>query len=139
MGRFSKNYENPSLRQWRASFVIGILLFLGGTGGVVLAAHHLTSGLAALLVAIEPFWVVLLSWLWLKGARPDWKVALGLLIGFASVYLLIGGSAGAAARGTNQPFGMFLTIASALCWATGSIYGVRATVPKSPVLASGMQ
>ncbi|HEY6403547.1 MAG TPA: EamA family transporter [Blastocatellia bacterium] len=141
IGRFSKGYEKPTLRQWRASVVVGILLFLGGTGGVVLAEHYLTSGLAALLVATEPFWVVLLSWLWLKGTRPDWKVALGLLIGFAGVYLLIGG-AGASGNGiqpSEQPFGMFLVIAAALCWATGSIYGVRAPVPKSPIMASGMQ
>jgi drug/metabolite transporter (DMT)-like permease len=138
VGRFSKDYEKPTLTQWRASFVIGILLFLGGTGGVVLAEHHITSGLAALLVATEPFWVVILSWLWLKGARPDWKVALGLLIGFAGVYLLIG-SAGAPGNGTIHPFGVILVIAATLCWATGSIYGVRAPAPKSPILASGMQ
>jgi drug/metabolite transporter (DMT)-like permease len=137
-GRFSKDYQKPTGAEWRASFIIGILLFLGGTGGVVLAEHHLTSGLTALLVATEPFWVVLLSWLWLKGARPDWKVALGLLIGFAGVYLLIG-SAGAAGNGSNQPFAIVLIIASALSWATGSIYGVRASTPKSPFLASGMQ
>ncbi|MBO0861387.1 MAG: EamA family transporter [Chloracidobacterium sp.] len=136
IGRFSKDYERPTLRQWRASFIVGTLLFLGGTGGVVLAEHHITSGLAALLVATEPFWVVLLSWLWLKEARPDWKVALGLLVGFAGVYLLIGGTGVA---GQSQSFGMVLVIAGALCWATGSIYGVRAPAPKSPILTSGMQ
>jgi drug/metabolite transporter (DMT)-like permease len=138
VGRFSKDYEKPTLKQWRASFVIGVLLFLGGTGGVVLAERHISSGLAALLVATEPFWVVLLSWLWLKGARPDWKVALGLLIGFAGVYLLIG-AAGASGEGTLRPIGVVLVIAATLCWATGSIYGVRAPAPKSPILAAGMQ
>jgi drug/metabolite transporter (DMT)-like permease len=138
VGRFSRNYEKPTGAEWRASFVVGILLFLGGTGGVVLAEHHITSGLAALLVATEPFWIVLLSWLWLKGARPTWKVALGLLIGFVGVYLLIGG-AGAAVNGADQPFAMILVIAAALCWAAGSIYGVRARTPKAPILASGMQ
>jgi len=140
VGRFSKGYEKPTPAQWRASAVVGVLLFLGGTGGVVTAEHHITSGLAALLVATEPFWVVLLSWLWLKGARPDWRVALGLLIGFAGVYLLIdGGGGGHAGNETNQLFGMVLVIVSALCWATGSIYGVRAPASKSPILASGMQ
>jgi drug/metabolite transporter (DMT)-like permease len=139
-GRFSKDYRKPTLTQWRASFIVGTLLFLGGTGGVVIAEHHITSGLAALLVATEPFWVVLLSWLWLKGARPDWRVALGLLIGFAGVYLLIdGGGAGQAGNEANQLFGMVLVIAAALCWATGSIYGVRAPASNSPILASGMQ
>ena len=139
IGRFSKDYKKPTGAEWRASFIIGALLFLGGTGGVVLAEHHLTSGLAALLVATEPFWVVLLSWLWLKGARPDWKVALGLLIGFAGVYLLIGGAPGNGSGSSGQSFGVILVIAATLCWATGSVYGVRASTPKSPVLASGMQ
>ncbi len=140
VGRYSKNYEKPTFKEWRASFVVGTLLFLGGTGGVVLAEHYITSSLAALLVATEPAWIVLLSWLWLKGTRPNWKVALGLLIGFAGVYLLIGGgSSGAAGDGTNQLFGMVLVIAAAVSWATGSIYGMRAPAPKSPILASGMQ
>src|SRR5262245_1556576 len=105
-----------------------------------MAEHHITSGLAALLVATEPFWVVLLSWLWLKGARPDWKVALGLLIGFAGVYLLMdSGGASHAGNETNQLFSIGLVIGSALCWATGSIYGMRAPTSKSPILASGMQ
>src|SRR5262245_63256888 len=30
IGRFSKDYEKPTLRQWRASFVVGVLLFLCG-------------------------------------------------------------------------------------------------------------
>jgi drug/metabolite transporter (DMT)-like permease len=139
VGRFSKDYEKPTLTEWRSSAVVGTLLFLGGNGGVVIAEHHITSGLAALLVATEPFWVVLLSWLWLKGARPDWRVALGLLMGFAGVYLLMDGGAVRAGSGTNQLFGMILVIAAGLCWATGSIYGVRAPASKSPILASGMQ
>jgi drug/metabolite transporter (DMT)-like permease len=139
VGRFSKGYEKPILAQWRSSAVVGTLLFLGGVGGVVVAERHITSGLAALLVATEPFWVVLLSWLWLKGERPDWRVALGLLIGFVGVYLLIGGAAVQAGSNTNQLFGMILVIAAGLCWATGSIYGVRAPASKSPILASGMQ
>jgi drug/metabolite transporter (DMT)-like permease len=139
VGRFTKDYEKPTLTEWRSSAVVGTLLFLGGNGGVVIAEHHITSGLAALLVATEPFWVVLLSWLWLKGARPDWRVALGLLIGFVGVYLLMDGGAVRAVSGTNQLFGMILVIAAGLCWATGSIYGVRAPASKSPILASGMQ
>jgi drug/metabolite transporter (DMT)-like permease len=83
---------------------------------------------------------VLLSWLWLKGARPDWRVALGLLIGFAGVYLLIDvNGPGQAGNGTNQLFGIVLVIVAALFWATGSIYGVRAPASKSPIMASGMQ
>ncbi len=83
---------------WRTSLIVGTFLLLGGAGGVAFAEHYISSSLAALLVATEPFWIVLLSWLWLKNQRPNLKVALGLLIGFVGVYLLIGGQSDAAAR-----------------------------------------
>jgi drug/metabolite transporter (DMT)-like permease len=63
----------------------------------------------------------------------------GLLIGFAGVYFLMDGGAVQAGGDGNQLFGMILVIAAGLCWATGSIYGVRAPTSKSPILASGMQ
>jgi drug/metabolite transporter (DMT)-like permease len=137
--RLSKDYEKPSFKHWRTSFIVGTLLLLGGNGGVVLAQHYISSSLAALLVATEPFWIVLLSWLWLKGSRPNWKVAVGLLIGFAGVYLLIGAQNNNAEGGTGQIFGAFLVIAAAFSWATGSMYGLRATTPKSSLLTAGMQ
>jgi len=138
--RFSKDYEKPSLKHWRTSFIVGTLLLLGGNGGVVLAQHYISSSLAALLVATEPFWIVLLSWLWLKGARPNWKAALGLLIGFFGVYLLIGGqSESTAGSGSGQILGAFFVIAGAFSWALGSMYGLRATTPKSSALTAGMQ
>ena len=138
--RFAKDYEKPTWAQWKTSFVVGTLLLLGGNGAVVLAEHYLSSSLAALLVATEPFWIVLLSWLWMKGARPNWKVALGLLLGFVGVYLLVGGhGADSTGSGSNQLYGTALVIAGTICWATGSLYGLRAPVAKSAILASGMQ
>ncbi len=74
--RLSPDYEKPSLAHWRTSFIVGTLLLLGGNGCVVFAEHYIPSSLAALLVATEPFWIVLLSWFWLGGNRPNWKVAL---------------------------------------------------------------
>ena len=66
-GRFSKDYETPTFAHWRTSFIVGTLLLLGGNGGVVLAQHYIPSSLAALLVATEPLWIVILSWVWLRG------------------------------------------------------------------------
>jgi drug/metabolite transporter (DMT)-like permease len=139
--RFQKDYETPKAAHWKTSFVVGTLLLLGGNGGVVIATHFISSSLAALLVATEPLWIVLLSWLWLKGGRPNWKVALGLLIGFAGVWLLISGrsSSVAASEGWGQIIGMVAVMLGALAWATGSIYGLRGSVPKSSLLTAGMQ
>ena len=139
--RLSKDYETPTLEHWKTSFIVGTLLLLGGNGGVVLAQHFIPSSLAALLVATEPLWIVLLSWLWLKRSRPNWKVALGLLLGFAGVWMLISGRAtnGVQADGASQWIGIIAVILGAFSWAAGSIYGLRSSVPKSSLLTAGMQ
>lgn len=139
-GRFSADYERPKLAHWRTSFIVGTLLLLGGNGTVVLAEHYIPSSLAALVVATEPFWIVLLGWLWLGSSRPNLKVVLGLMIGFVGVYLLIGGGLGDSSKSaTGQILGSGLVMAGALFWAVGSLYGLRAPAAKSPLLASGMQ
>jgi drug/metabolite transporter (DMT)-like permease len=138
VGRASAEYQKPTLAQWRTSFVVGGLLLLGGNGLVVLAERTLPSSLAALLIASEPFWIVILGWLWLHGERPGWKVVLGLVLGFMGVYLLVGEQLTAGASHA-QLAGVGLVLLAAFSWAAGSIYGLRSPVPKSPVLASGMQ
>ena len=89
--RFTKDYEPPKPVHWKTSFIVGTLLLLGGNGGVVFAEHHISSSLAALLVATEPFWIVLLSWLWLGKSRPNLKTVLGIAVGFFGVWILING------------------------------------------------
>lgn len=139
-GRASADYERPTGAQWRTSLVVGALLLVGGNGMVVLAERHLPSSLAALLVASEPFWVVLLGWWWLGQARPSGLVVLGLLLGFGGVYLLVGEQLMAGAGASHaQLGGVGLVLLAAFSWAAGSIYGLRSPVPKSAVLASGMQ
>lgn len=139
VGRFSKDYEKPKLVHWRTSFIVGALLLLGGNGLVVLAEHYISSGLAALLIATEPFWIVLISWMVMKGSRPNWKVALGLLIGFVGVFLLIGGNGFSSENGNGQLLGTILIIAATFAWASGSLYGLHAPAPKSALLTAGMQ
>lgn len=141
IARFSDNYEKPTWKEWRTSLIVGTLLLLGGNGCVVVAQHYIPSSLAALLVAVEPMWIVLLNWLYLKGERPNLRTVAGLILGFVGVYLLIGQSAsfGDSANGYAQLFGAGLVIAAAFSWASGSLYGLRAPSPKSPILASATQ
>jgi drug/metabolite transporter (DMT)-like permease len=137
--RLSKDYERPTLGQWRTSFIVGILLLLGGNGAVVFAEHYISSSLAALLVATEPFWIVILSWTWLGMRRPNWKVALGLVVGFIGVWLLVSGQGSGVSPDNGQWMGVVAVIFGTLSWAAGSIYGLRGERPRSSLLAAGMQ
>lgn len=141
IGRLSRDYETPTLKHWKTAFIVGTFLLLGGNGGVVLAQQYISSSLAALLVATEPLWIVLLSWLWLRTGRPNWKVVAGLAVGFAGIWLLVSGqsSAEGAAGGYGQLIGTIAVIGGALSWGIGSIYGLKATTPRSSLLTAGMQ
>jgi drug/metabolite transporter (DMT)-like permease len=139
--RFSKDYESPKAVHWKTSFIVGTFLLLGGNGGVVFAQHYISSSLAALLVATEPFWIVLLSWLWLGKSRPNLKTIAGIAVGFFGVWMLLTGQPvnNSVQSGSMQFFGSLAVILAAMSWATGSIYGLRAPVPKSSLLTAGMQ
>jgi drug/metabolite transporter (DMT)-like permease len=138
---FTKDFEMPTWRHWRTSIIVGTLLLLGGNGGVVFAEKYLSSSLAALLVATEPFWIVIFSWLWLSSGKPSGRVVLGLVAGFVGVALLVIGQ-GTADNGASSYYEILAIVSiiiATMCWAGGSIYGLRAPVPKSALLTAGMQ
>ncbi len=120
---------------------------LAGNGGVVWAEGMVPSGMAALLVAILPFWMVVLEWIRPGGRRPGLGVAIGLVVGLVGLVVLIGPSAlhpGASATATTSGDGVHLIgavvlMGSSLCWALGSIYSQHAVIPRSAILGTGMQ
>ena len=72
----------------------------------------------------------------------DWKAVLGIAVGFFGVWLLINGQSANGANfgaGSMQFFGAIAVMLAAMLWATGSIYGLRAPVPKSSLQTAGMQ
>lgn len=126
----------PSRVHWRSAALIGMFLLLVGNGAVVWAEQRVDSGLAALLVSVEPLWIVLLVWLRPGGERPTLRVIGGLLLGFAGLFLLVKPSS---ATGGIDPLGAAVIVVGALSWAWGSLYGQRARLPESPLLTTGMQ
>jgi drug/metabolite transporter (DMT)-like permease len=128
----------PAGTDWRKAWIIGGLLLLGGNGGVVWAEQRVDSGLAALLITSEPFWIVLLGWLHPRGHRPGVGVLAGLFIGLIGIGILIGpGSVNTGPR--FDWIGAGVLFLASLCWAAGSLYSSRAHMPESAVMATGMQ
>jgi drug/metabolite transporter (DMT)-like permease len=127
----------PDRLKWRNATVIGVLLLVGGNGGVVWAAQFIPSSLSALLVASVPLWMILLDAMRPDGAWPSLKSALGIVIGFCGVALLIGWSANALKP--ENLYGSAAVIAASFFWALGSVFGKRAELPASPLITTGME
>ncbi|HEX8319578.1 drug/metabolite exporter YedA [Longimicrobium sp.] len=128
----------PTRRHWKSAALIGALLLVGGNGGVTLAERTVPSGVAALLVAMVPLWMVLLEWLRPGGTRPTGRVAVGLAVGFAGMVILVGPSQLAGA-GAVDFGGAALVLCGSLAWSIGSIYARRATLPANAFVATGME
>ncbi len=130
---------SPSPRQWRSAVIMGLLLLLGGNGLVSLSEQHVASGIAALMVASVPLWMALIDSLRPKGIKPDWKIILGLLVGFGGLALLVSSSNSVIASEGMNPLGIGALLLASLLWSIGSVYSQGADMPESSLLGSGME
>jgi drug/metabolite transporter (DMT)-like permease len=130
--------RRPVRAEWKAAFVVGGLLLLGGNGAVVWAQQFVPSGIVALIIAVTPGWMVLLHWLWQGSARPGGRTVAGLVLGFGGMALLVGPSLAAGAGGLHLG-GVLVVLLGSLSWAVGSIYSRRAPIPPGPLHSTGMQ
>ena len=129
----------PTLPEWRASAIVGFLLLCIGNGAVSWAEQRVSSGMASLLVATVPLWVVLCEWY--QGKRPTVPGMLGVAIGLVGVGLLVlptdlGAEGGGAAV---EPVGAMVLAAGSLAWTIGSLYSRTAPLAKPATLAIAMQ
>lgn len=133
----ARGARSPTAREWRATTIVGSLLLLGGNGALSWAEQRVPSGVAALLVAVVPCWIVLLDWLRPGGERPHGKVVVGLLLGLAGLFLLIGPGAILGAGRVDLVGGAVLMLGS-LSWAIGSLFARYLKLPSS-LIATGME
>ena len=120
-----------SLRVSRRAFLscvlIGVLL-PGANAVLFVAERNVPTGLASLIIASVPLWIVVLR---LAGReRLPWPVLAGVGIGFAGVALLAHPSGGA------KLWGIGLCVLSAVMWSTGSVLSARLTMPADPFTAT---
>jgi drug/metabolite transporter (DMT)-like permease len=124
----------PSRAEWLGCATVGILLLVAN-GVVGVGEKTVPSGLAALLVATVPLWLLGID-AGLNHARLGLAPLAGLVLGLAGVALLSG--LGGNSRGTSVA-GVITILGAAAAWALGTIMAGRVTLPSSPALASGME
>lgn len=132
-----RGQANPHLEQWRTAAVIGMLLFLGGHGTLAWSEQVLPSGVAALIVATAPIWMILLSYFRDPIGKIGGRVILGLALGFLGMVLLVEPSKIIGGQSVDLA-GAGILLLGTFSWCSGSVYSKYANLPKSPLLAAGM-
>jgi drug/metabolite transporter (DMT)-like permease len=118
--------------------IMGMLLLVLGSMGVVLAERTVPSGLASLLVTAVPVYIVLIQWFQPGGTAPSRRVLFGLVLGFTGLVLLVGLDR----LGLHQSVdlgGVCLILFGCLGSAVGAVYARSAKLPPSLQLAAGME
>jgi drug/metabolite transporter (DMT)-like permease len=126
----------PTWAQIKAGFVLGILFFLIGHGSLHWAELHVPSGLAALLIAIEPIIVFALSSLVQRSWKVNATLLAGVFLGLAGVALLLGKSL--LVSTTGMASGGIAILLGATSWAGGIVYSRRSKLSGSPLLLSAL-
>jgi len=128
----------PTLREWLHPALIGGLLFLGGHGSLAWAEQHVPSGIAALLVATLPMWIVVLARFKGTEKKLSRRALAGLLLGFVGVAVLFGPDLWGHTGEVNL-LGAAAVLGGTFIWAAGTIYMRSVKMPDSPVISSAMQ
>ncbi|WP_216216318.1 EamA family transporter [Amycolatopsis aidingensis] len=123
--------------QCGSAVLVGLLMAGGGQGLLTIAETQVASGLAALLVACVPLFVLILRRF--LGQRTPGGTLLGVLLGLAGLaVLLLVGSAGGGAHGSAW-WGPFAVLLAALSWSIGTVATTRLPMPANPFAGSAVQ
>ena len=133
-----------SLRLTRREFgllaAIGILMLGLGNMGLVWCEQYLSSGLAALIIAIVPLYVAIFEAILPNGERLRAKGWIGVAIGFAGLIVLLSPGMMDGMHGdTRQLIGAAVALACAFFWTAGSILSRRSKLAVSPFTAAAWE
>ncbi len=123
--------------QFGTTVLSGLLLPAWGNGLVVIAQQGVSSGLAALLIAAVPLWIVILRAV--TGDRPRAATIGGVTVGMVGLAVLVlAGPASGGAQGTTW-WGPWLVLLASLGWATGTFATTRLPAPANPFALAAVQ
>jgi drug/metabolite transporter (DMT)-like permease len=116
----------PPRGRWPGIALLGFLMLVLGNGGVVVAEQWVPSGLAAVIIACNPFWMAAVEALIPNGEKLTAPIVAGLLVGFAGILVLVWPDLTAGDR-SHHGFvtGVIALQIASIGWSLGSAYSRR--------------
>jgi drug/metabolite transporter (DMT)-like permease len=124
----------PTRAQWRASAILSTMFFLVGHGTLHWAETYVPSGIAALIVSLEPVWVAAFTSI-ADRRRMSLLTIGGLVAGIAAIALLVGKLETMDRRAFIAAIALVI---SAFTWAAGMLYARSAPLHPAPLMSSSM-
>lgn len=134
----SRGNPGPRPEHWRPILITGASFFLVGHGLLAWAQQKVPSGFAALLMASEPFWIMIIESATLKDSRIRIPGMIGLCLGFAGMAFLVTSTKDLGLAGSDL-LGPAAILIGTLSWGGGAVYSRVADLPRSPPVAAGLQ
>jgi drug/metabolite transporter (DMT)-like permease len=126
----------PKGKQWKTIIILSILNFVLSNGLSTWGVKYISSGLGAIIGAIVPLWIVIISFF--RGERLARLAIIGLIVSFGGVCVIFYDHLSDFLI-PDFRFGIFISIISTLTWAFGSLYTKKKAASFNPYFSLGLQ
>jgi drug/metabolite transporter (DMT)-like permease len=126
----------PKGEQWITIFILSILNFMLSNGISYWGLQYISSGLGAIIGAIFPLWIVIISLF--KGERLPRKALVGLLLGFGGVCIIFYDHLKDFLK-ADFILGIVLSVTATISWAFGTLYTKKHAANFNPYFSLGLQ
>jgi len=111
----------PKQKEMPRILISGLFLYALGNGGMSLAMRWVPSGIAALIVATTPLWLLIVHWVAGRKLKYQWQIWPGILCGMLGVALLVFEGPTRDGEMTSR-WPLVLLLGASACWAVGTAY-----------------
>ncbi|WP_269686223.1 DMT family transporter [Flavobacterium lacustre] len=126
----------PKGKQWKSILILSVLNFVLSNGLSTWGVKYISSGLGAIIGAIFPLWIVIITFF--RGERLARLAVIGLFISFTGVCVVFYDHLGDFLK-PDFRFGIFISLISTLTWAFGSLYTKKKAASFNPYFSLGLQ
>lgn len=129
---------SPSFREWKSASLLAILIFVIDYGLLFWAERRVPSGIAAVMMATIPVFMVLFEIILLRTQRLTFRLGLALVIGICGVAVLVSHSF-KFGEVPIETAGAIALVVAAISWSASSALTRRLTLPESKPMSSAAQ
>lgn len=132
-----KGYRLPRGKEWIPILVLSFLNFLMSNGLSTWSVKYISAGLAAIMAAIFPLWLVVIG-LFSSRSKISVPAIVGFIIGFSGVCIIFYEHLHDFLN-RNFQFGILLSLIATWTWAFGTLYTKKQAANFNPYFSLGLQ